>query len=80
MHHSNSLPDIRIAASRASALEGPLLLLGQVLTLNTIQTKEGWLTAAYVVGGMLLLQLALVARSVLKKRQHLRALEDVKKM
>ena len=55
-------------------------MLGRVLTLNIIQTKDGWLNAAYVVGGMLLLQLALVARSVLKKRQHLRALEDVKKM
>ena len=42
MHLSNSLPDIRIAVHK-NALEEQLLVLGRLLTLNMVKTKEGWM-------------------------------------
>merc|ERR1719421_1230024 len=42
MHMSNNLPDIRIAATKDNKWEAHLLLLGRIVTLNTVQTKEGW--------------------------------------
>jgi hypothetical protein len=80
MHLSNTLPDIRIAATKASKWEAELLSIGAMLTLNVIQTKQGWITAGGIVLLLLFVQLVLVAKAVLQKRRHLRALEDVKKM
>ena len=42
MHMSNTLPDIRSAAPASSPWETYLLTVGRVVTLNTIQTREGW--------------------------------------
>ena len=80
MHLWNTLPDIRIAATKASKGEAELLSIGAMLTLNVIQTKQGWITAGGIVLLLLFVQLVLVAKAVLQKRRHLRALEDVKKM
>jgi hypothetical protein len=80
MHISNSLPDIRIAATQESPLKGPLLLAGRIVTLNVVQTEEGWKQAGMVVCGLLGLQLLLILRAVVQKRTHLRALDEVKKM
>ena len=55
-------------------------LLGRILTLNMIQTKEGWTMAGGAILLILLAQLLLISKAVLQKRRHLRALEDVKKM
>jgi len=79
MHMSNTLPDFRIAVSK-NALEENLLLVGRVVTLNTVQTKKGWMTIGGLLVGLLLIQLVSVAKAVLHKRRHLRALDDVKKM
>ena len=80
MHLSNTLPDIRIAATKASKWEEELLAIGSVLTLNVIQTKQGWIVAGGIVLLLLFAQLVLVAKAVLQKRRHLRALDEVKKM
>merc|ERR1719198_1142642 len=45
MHMSNTLPDIRIAATKANNLEAQLLFIGQVMTLNQIKTKKGFMQA-----------------------------------
>ena len=80
MHHSNNLPDIRIAATKPSDLEENMLVVGRIVTLNVIQTREGWKNAALGLVGLLALQLFIVAKAVLQKRRHLRALDEVKKM
>ena len=80
MHMSNALPDIRIAAVRDNAWEGQLLLLGRIVTLNMIQTKEGWSIAGGGLLAVLFLQLVMISKAVLQKRRHVRALEEVKKM
>ena len=80
MHLSNTLPDIRIAATKASKWEEELLAVGSILTLNVIQTKQGWIVAGGIVLLLLFAQLVLVAKAVLQKRRHLRALDEVKKM
>jgi len=80
MHMSNTLPDIRIAATRPNEWEQPLLMVGRVVTLNMIQTKQGWTLAGSGVVCVVLLQLMLLAKAVMQKRRHLRALEEVKKM
>mmetsp|Transcript_45327 Transcript_45327/g.90495 ORF Transcript_45327/g.90495 Transcript_45327/m.90495 type:complete len:93 (-) Transcript_45327:226-504(-) len=79
MHMSNTLPDFRIAVSK-NALEDNLMMIGRVLTLNTVQTKKGWMTIGAILVGLLLIQLVYVGKAVLQKRRHLRALDDVKKM
>jgi hypothetical protein len=79
VHLSNTLPDIRIGASK-NVLEQNLLLLGRIVTLNIMQTKEGWKSVGAVGIGLLILQLLYIAKAVLQKRRHLRALEEVKKM
>ena len=79
MHMSNTLPDFRIGVTK-NALEEKLLTMGRVLTLNTVQTKQGWITIGGLLVLVLLLQLISVAKAVLHKRRHLRALDDVKKM
>merc|ERR1719478_160887 len=80
MHMSNSLPDIRIAATGTGGWEDTFLLVGRVMTLNMIQSKEGWTMAGGAILLILLAQLLLISKAVLQKRRHLRALEDVKKM
>ena len=80
MHVSNNLPDIRIALSKPSDLETTLLLVGQVVTLNTVQTKDGWKKVGTGLLALLALQLIIVGKAVLQKRRHLRALDEVKKM
>ena len=80
MHMSNSLPDIRIAATKGNHWDSHLLFLGRILTLNMIQTKEGWTMAGGVLLAILLLQLMLISKAVLQKRRHLCALDEVKKM
>ena len=80
MHVSNNLPDIRIALSKPSGLETHLITLGKVVTLNVVQTKEGWKQAGTVLLALLALQLIIVGKAVLQKRRHLRALDEVKKM
>ena len=80
MHMSNTLPDIRIAVTRDNKWEDQLLMVGRVVTLNQIRTKEGWTYAGAVILAILLLQLVLISRAVLQKRRHLRALDEVKKM
>merc|ERR1719387_2264895 len=41
LHQSNTLPDIRVAASRTSSVITGALVVGRVVTLNQIQTEEG---------------------------------------
>jgi len=79
VHLSNTLPDIRIAPEK-NALEQNLLLLGRIVTLNIMQTKDGWMRVGAVGIGLLVLQLLYIAKAVMQKRRHLRALEEVKKM
>ena len=57
-----------------------LLLIGRVITLNIVQSKEGWLYAGCAVLALIFLQVVMITKSVMHKRRHLRALEDVKKM
>ena len=78
MHMSNNLPDIRIAAEK-DLLEESLLSFGRVITLNTVQTKKGWMYASSGVVLFLLIQLFRIAKQVLKQRRHLRALDDLTK-
>merc|ERR1719201_2403438 len=80
VHNSNTLPDIRIAATRANKWEEPLLVAGRIITFNIIQTKQGWTVAGSVLFSALLLRLVLLGKSVMQKRRHLRALDEVKKM
>ena len=79
MHMSNTLPDIRIGVHK-NAWEETLLSIGSVVSLNQIHTKKGWTQFGLVIVGLLLLKLFSVAKAVLHKRRHLRALDDVKKM
>ena len=64
--------------------DAPLLVfttqVGRLITFNTIKTKQGWMTAGGVVIALLVVQLYFVGSTVLQKRRHLRALEDVKNM
>lgn len=78
-HKSNNLPDIRIGLHQ-NALEENLLMFGRVVTFNTVQTKKGWMQVGAMLVVVLLIQLYLIAKAVLHKRRHLRALDDVKKM
>jgi len=78
MHMSNNLPDIRIAVAK-DYLEDTLLTVGAVVTLNVIQTKKGWMYAASLLVLFLLVQLFFIAKAVLQKRRHLRALDDLTK-
>ena len=48
--------------------------------MNNIKTKEGWMAAGGVLVFVLVLQLYFVGSTVLHKRRHLRALEEVKDM
>ena len=80
MHMSNNLPDIRVAAVQDSVWEPHLLSLGRLVTLNVIQTKEGWTYAGGILLAGVVLQLLLVGKAVMDKRRHLRALDEVKKM
>ena len=73
-------PDIRIAAPASSPWETYLLTAGRVVTLNTIQTREGWSYVGAALLAYVVLQVALTVKAVIQKRQHLRALDDVKKM
>jgi len=79
MHMSNTLPDIRIGVHKNAWEEG-LLSIGSVVSLNQIHTKKGWTQFGMGVVFLLLLKLFSVAKAVLHKRRHLRALDDVKKM
>jgi hypothetical protein len=78
MHMSNTLPDFRITVA-TNALEENLLMVGRVVTLNTVQTKKGWMTIGGLLVVVLLIQLVSVAKAVLQKRRHLRALDELKK-
>jgi len=80
MHMSNTLPDIRIAATKTYKWEEHLLVVGRICTLNMIKSKEGWTMAGGVLLVVLLLQLVLLAKAMMMKRRHLRALDEVKKM
>ena len=80
VHTSNNLPDIRIAATKPSDLEEQLLLIGRIVTLNVMQTREGWKQAGMGLLLLLALQVMFVGKAVLQKRRHLRALDEVKKM
>jgi len=79
MHMSNTLPDMRISLAK-DKLEEYLLMIGRVVTLNNVKTKQGWMYAAGVLVAFLVLKVYMIASKVLQKRRHLRALEDVKKM
>ncbi|KAL1525473.1 hypothetical protein AB1Y20_020330 [Prymnesium parvum] len=79
LHLSNTLPEFRIAAP-SNWIEENLLTVGRVITLNNVKTKEGWMFAGGIIIFLLVVQLYFVASSVLQKRRHLRALEDVKNM
>ena len=79
VHTSNNLPDIRIAATKPSDLEEQLLLIGRIVTLNVMQTREGWKQAGMGLLLLLALQVMFVGKAVLQKRRHLRALDEVKK-
>jgi len=79
MHMSNTLPEFRIAAA-SNHIEEYALLIGRVVTLNNIKTKEGWMIAGGLIIVVLLAQLYFVGSSVLHRRRHLRALEEVKDM
>ena len=71
---------VRIAATGTGGWEDTFLLVGRVMTLNMIQSKEAWTMAGGAILLILLAQLLLISKAVLQKRRHLRALEDVKKM
>ena len=78
MHLSNNLPDIRIGVAK-DHLEDSLLMVGRVLTFNVLQTKQGWMYAGTALVLLLLVQLVFIAKAVLAKRRHLRALDDLTK-
>jgi len=80
MHMSNSLPEIRIAATRSNKYEDYLLIIGRVVTLNQVQTKQGWTTASFVLLFVLFMLSANFIKTMVQKRRHLRALEEVKKL
>ena len=79
MHYSNVLPDLRIAAE-SHQLEATLLKIGKLATLNIVQTKQGWMVAGGVLGALAAFQVYAIFSTVIKRRRHLRALEDVKRM
>jgi len=78
MHMSNNLPDIRIAVAK-NELEEKMLMIGSIVTLNIIQTKKGWMYASSMLVVFLVVQLFFIAKAVLQKRRHLRALDDLTK-
>jgi len=78
MHMSNNLPDIRIGVQK-DYLEDTLLAIGRVATLNIVQTKKGWMYASSLLVFFLVIQLFFIAKAVLQKRRHLRALDDLTK-
>ena len=80
MHMSNTLPDFRVALTRDSKWEAHLLFLGRIVTLNIVQTKEGWSYAGGILLAFIALQVMLVAKALVDKRRHLSALEEVKKL
>lgn len=51
-----------------------------MITLNNIKTKQGWMFAGGMIIFLLVVQLYFVSSTVLQRRRHLRALEDVKNM
>ena len=55
-------------------------VLCSIVTLNNIKTKEGWMIAGGFIIFALLVQLYFVGSTVLQKRRHLRALDEVKDM
>ena len=57
-----------------------LLTIGRVATLNCIQTKQGWTYVGGVALTLVLLKGITWSQTMLQKRRHLRALDDVKKM
>jgi len=79
MHMSNTLPEFRIAAA-TNHLEEYALAIGRIITLNNIKTKEGWMVAGGVIIFVLLGQLYSTGLKVHRKRQQMRALEEVKDM
>ena len=79
LHLSNTLPEMRIALKN-EPFEKAMLMIGRVLTLNAIKTKEGWMSAAVIGLVLFIIQLYYVGSAVLHKRRHLRALENVKKL
>ena len=78
--HEHTKADLRRSQARVHDLEEQLLLIGRIVTLNVMQTREGWKQAG--MGLLLLLapQVMFVGKAVLQKRRHLRALDEVKKM
>uniref|UniRef100_A0A7S4BJE8 Translocon-associated protein subunit beta n=2 Tax=Chrysotila carterae TaxID=13221 RepID=A0A7S4BJE8_CHRCT len=78
-HLSNSIGEMRVTPPKDN-LEENLLLVGRVLTLNVIQTKSGWTVAAVLALIAIGAQLYFVGSTVMQKRRHLRALEDIKKL
>ena len=77
-HLSNTLPEIRIGAYR-NELEEQALRIGAMLTLNVVQTKQGWMTVGAIGVLYLVMQMYLVTSKILQKRRRLRALDQAKK-
>ena len=78
MHYSNVLPDS--IAAESHQLEATPLKIGKLATLNIVQTKQGWMVAGGVLGALAAFQVYAIFSTVIKRRRHLRALEDVKRM
>jgi len=55
-------------------------MVGRILSLNTIKSKRGWMGLATLVLALIFAQLYFIALAVVRKRRHLRALEQVKKL
>ena len=69
-----------LSIKRVIDLEEHLLLVGRVVTFNTLKTKSGWKQAGGVLLALLALQVIMIGKAVLQKRRQLRALDEVEKM
>ena len=78
-HYSNSWPEIQVVDAQ-DGLVDYALMLGRLLTFNTIKTKKGWMWAGGLLVVFLLAQLYYIGSAILQKRRHLRAVEDLKKL
>jgi hypothetical protein len=78
-HHSNSWPEIRVMDPEDSIADY-LLMIGRLVTFNTIKTKKGWVWAGGFAALFGIMQTYYIGSAIMQKRRRIKALEDVKKM
>ena len=78
-HHSNSWPEIRVMDPEDSITDY-LLMVGRLVTFNTIKTKKGWVWAGGFAALFGVMQTYYIGSAIMQKRRRIKALEDVKKM